>query len=79
MIRVTLEMKMEFVEKVKKMSNEALTKMVQHIQTLAPTTISDLDQQDKIQIRVDDFDREAFAKLNDFVDEIIINEQPSKR
>jgi hypothetical protein len=26
--RVTLEMKMEFVEKVKKMSNEALTKMV---------------------------------------------------
>ena len=26
--RVSLEMKMEFVEKVKKMSNEALTKMV---------------------------------------------------
>ncbi len=65
---------MEFVEKVKKMSNEALTKMVQHIQTLAPTTISDLDQQDKIQIKVDDFDRETFAKLNDFVDDIIINE-----
>ena len=72
--RVSLEMKMEFVEKVKKMSNEALTKMVQHIQTLAPTTISDLDQQDKIQIKVDDFDRETFAKLNDFVDDIIINE-----
>ena len=69
--RVSLEMKMEFVEKVKKMSNEALTKMVQHIQTLAPTTISDLDQQDKIQIKVDDFDRETFAKLNDFVDDII--------
>ena len=74
MSRVSLEMKMEFVEKVKKMSNEALTKMVQHIQTLAPTTISDLDQQDKIQIKVDDFDRETFAKLNDFVDDIIINE-----
>ena len=72
--RVSLEMKMEFVGKVKKMSNEALTKMVQHIQTLAPTTISDLDQQDKIQIKVDDFDRETFAKLNDFVDDIIINE-----
>ena len=74
MYRVTLEMKMEFVEKVKKMSNEALTKMVQHIQTLAPATISDLDQQDKIQIKVDDFDRDTFAKLNDFVDDIIINE-----
>jgi hypothetical protein len=43
LFRVTLEMKMEFVEKVKKMSNEALTKMVQYIQSLAPATISDMD------------------------------------
>lgn len=72
-------MKMEFVEKVKKLSNEALTKMVQHIQGMAPATISDIDATDKIQIRVDDFDREGFSKLTEFVDELIINEQPSKR
>ena len=65
---------MEFVEKVKKMSNEALTKMVQHIQSLAPATISDIDATDKVQIKVDDFDRDTFAKLSEFVDELIINE-----
>jgi hypothetical protein len=67
-------MKMEFVDKVKKMSNEALTKMVQHIQTLAPATISDIESADKIQIRVDDFDKETFTKLTEFVDDLIINE-----
>jgi len=40
-------MKMEFVEKVKRLSNEAITQMVTHIQTLLPQSISDLDQ-DKI-------------------------------
>lgn len=69
---------MEFVDKVKKLTNEGLTQMVQHIQTLLPQSISDLENE-KIQIKVDDFDKETFAKLNDFVDEIIINEQPSKR
>ncbi len=33
---VTVEKKMEFVEKVKKLTNEGLTKMVEHIQTLLP-------------------------------------------
>jgi hypothetical protein len=40
-------MKMEFVDKVKKLSNEALTQMVTHIQGLIPGSISDLEN-DKI-------------------------------
>lgn len=64
---------MEYVEKVKKLSNEGLTQMVTHIQTLIPQSISDLEN-DKIQIKVDDFDKETFAKINDFVDELLINE-----
>jgi hypothetical protein len=73
MYRVTTEMKMEFVEKVKKLSNEGLTQMVAQIQNLLPNSISDLEN-DKIQIKVDDFDKETFAKINDIVEELIINE-----
>lgn len=75
---VTAEMKYEFIDKVKKLTNEGLTQMVQHIQTLLPASISDLENE-KIQIKVDDFDRETFTKITEFVEELIINEQPSKR
>ena len=69
---------MEFVDKVKKLSNEGLTQMVQHIQTLIPQSITDLEN-DKIQIKVDDFDKETFTKVNEYIDEILSGEQPSKR
>jgi hypothetical protein len=75
---VTTEMKMEFVEKVKKMSNEALTQMVAHIQGLLPQSITDLENE-KLQIKVDDFDKETFSKVTNFIDELLINDQPSKR
>jgi type III secretory pathway lipoprotein EscJ len=66
-------MKYEFIDKVKKLTNEGLTQMVQHIQTLIPQSISDLEN-DKIQIKVDDFDKDTFAKITEFVEELIINE-----
>jgi len=40
---VTVEKKMEFVDKVKKLTNEGLTKMVELIQSLIPQSISDLE------------------------------------
>ena len=70
---VTADMKYEFIDKVKKLTNEGLTQMVQHIQSLIPNSISDLEN-DKIQIKVDDFDRETFAKITEYVEELIINE-----
>jgi hypothetical protein len=48
---------MEFVEKVKRLTNEGLTKMVEFIQKLHSQSITDLDQ-DRIQIKVDDFDKD---------------------
>lgn len=33
---VSAEMKYEFIDKVKKLTNEGLTQMVQHIQSLLP-------------------------------------------
>jgi hypothetical protein len=44
---VTAEMKYEFIDKVKKLTNEGLTQMVHHIQSLIPASISDLEN-DKI-------------------------------
>lgn len=71
-------MKMEFVDKVKKLTNEGLTQMVQHIQTLLPQSISDLEN-DRIQIKVDDFDKDTFVKVSEYIDELLINDQPTKR
>jgi len=71
-------MKYEFIDKVKKLSNEGLTQMVQQVHQLLPRSISDMEH-DKIQIKIDDFDKEAFSKLTQFVEELIINEAPSKR
>lgn len=71
-------MKYEFIDKVKKLTNEGLTEMVQRIQSLYPQSITDMEN-DKIQIKVDDLDKDAFSKVSEFIDELIINEQPSKR
>lgn len=59
---VTAEMKYELIDKVKKLSNEGLTQMVQHIQQVLPRSISDMEN-DKVQIKIDDFDRDAFLKV----------------
>ena len=69
---------MEFIDKVKKLTNEDLTKMVANIQILLPQSISDLENE-KIQIKVDDCDREIFNKITEFVEDLIIAGQPSKR
>jgi hypothetical protein len=45
--RVTVVMKMDFIEKVKKLSNDGLTKMVHKVQELMANSITDLDN-DKI-------------------------------
>lgn len=71
-------MKLEFVEKVKKLSNESLVKMVEKIQELKASTISELDQ-DKIKINVEEFDGLAFQQISNFVDELASGELPSKR
>lgn len=34
---------------------------------------------ERVQIRVDDFDKETFNSVLDFIEEVLLNEQPSKR
>ena len=40
--------------------------------------MSELDDE-RVQIRVDDFDRETFISVLEFIEEILLYEQPSKR
>mmetsp|Transcript_28400 Transcript_28400/g.21211 ORF Transcript_28400/g.21211 Transcript_28400/m.21211 type:complete len:116 (+) Transcript_28400:255-602(+) len=72
------EWQLEFIEKVKKLSNEGLTKMVAKVQELAPPSIHGLED-DKIQIQLDEIGKEAFAVVSEAVDEILQGEMPSKR
>ena len=71
-------MKMDLVAKVKKLSNEGLTKLVKHVQSVAQPAMSELEDE-RVQIRIDDFDRDTFNGVLDFIEEILLNEQPSKR
>lgn len=46
--------------------------MVSHIQTLMPSSLSDLEDE-RLQIKIDDFDKDTFNKISDFIDEILLN------
>ena len=67
---ITRDMKLEFCAKVKKLSNKGLTSLVQKIKEVKPQSIFDLPDE-KIQIRVDDFEFQQFNQLNDHVDSIL--------
>ena len=40
--------------------------------------MSDLEDE-RVQIRIDDFDRDTFNNVLEFIEEILLGEQPSKR
>ena len=75
---VTRDMKLDFVNKIKKLSNAGLTSLVQKVKEVKSQTISELPQE-KIQIKVDDFDKSEFLQLVDHVDSLLVSELPSKR
>lgn len=75
---VSREKKHEFVSKIKKLTNQGLTSLVQKIKEVKAQSITDLPEE-KIQIRIDDFDKAEFAQISEKVDELLIQELPSKR
>ena len=68
--QVTREMKLEFVGRIKKLSNQGLTSLVQKIKEIKADIIENLPEE-KIQIRVDDFDKNEFNQISEHVDEIL--------
>ena len=66
-------MKMDLVAKVKKLSNDGLTNLVKHVQSVAQPAMTDLEDE-RVQIRIDDFDRDTFNSVLEFIEEILLSE-----
>lgn len=75
---VTTDMKLDLIEKVRLMSNEGLTKLVDFVRGSVQSAVSDLED-DRLQIRVDDFDYASFQLVVEFVEDTLLRDQPSKR
>ena len=63
---------------MKKLSNKGLASLVLKVKQVKSQSIKNLPE-DKMQIRVDDFDRSDFTAISEHVDEILFTEMPSKR
>jgi hypothetical protein len=55
-----VEMKLELVNKVRMLTNEGLTKLVSFVNGCMESAVSELED-DRLQIRIDDFDFSTFA------------------
>ena len=70
---ITTEMRMELVDKVKKLSNEGLTKLVKYVRDSAPNAFQELQDQ-RVQIRVNLLDKDSFNETLEFIEGILLNE-----
>lgn len=72
---VPFERKVGFTEKVRRLTNDGLTKLVKKLKELCPDSLEDVDAE-KLHIKVDFIDKESFEKLDSLVDE---NLQPKRQ
>ena len=75
---VTRDMKLEFVGKIKKLSNAGLTSLVEKIKEIKVQKIINLPE-DKIEIKVDKFEKPEFVVISAHVDDLLKAELPNKR
>jgi hypothetical protein len=64
----------QFTEKVRRLTNEGLTRLVKRVKEICPQALEDVNEE-KLHIKVDDIEKDAFEKLDLLVDE---NLKPSK-
>jgi len=67
--RVLFNQKVKFSQKIKKLSQDQLVKVIQIIQDGCPLSLREVTK-DKINIKVDDLNAETFAKINSYMEEI---------
>ena len=65
---VPFERKVAFTEKVRRLTNEGLTKLVKKVKELCPDALEDVDTE-KLHIKVDQIDMTNFSALELLVDE----------
>ena len=72
---VSFEDKVAFTEKVRRMTNQGLTRLVSKVKDICKEALEDVDEE-KLQIQVDKIDKESFKKLSDLVDENLVKTKP---
>ena len=68
---VPFEQKVQFTEKVRRLTNEGLTKLVKQVKSLCPDALEDVDDE-KLHIQVDKLDPKSFSALDALVEENLI-------
>ena len=65
---VPFETKVQFTEKVRRLTNEGLTRLVKQVKALCPDALEDVDDE-KLHIQVDRIGKVAFEKLESLVED----------
>ena len=68
---VSFEEKVAFTEKVRRLTNEGLTRLVRKIKEACADALEDVDAE-KLHIQVDKIDKKSFAQLSTLVDENLV-------
>lgn len=68
---VPFEEKVQFTEKVRRLTNEGLTRLVRKVKEICPDALEDVDSE-KLHIQVDKIDKTGFTKLSKLVDDNLI-------
>lgn len=75
---VPFEEKVAFTEKVRRLTNEGLTRLVRKVKELCSDALEDVDAE-KLHIQVDKIDKRSFTALQTLVDENLVKSGSKKR
>lgn len=62
---------------MRRLTNEGLTRLVKKVKDICPQALEDVDEQ-KLHIKVDEIDKEAFEKLEVLVDDNLKTGKPTE-
>ena len=74
---VPFEEKVAFTEKVRRLTNEGLTRLVRKVKELCSDALEDVDAE-KLHIQVDKIDKRSFGQLQTLVDENLVKGKKGK-
>ena len=75
---VTFEDKVAFTEKVRRLTNEGLTRLVKKIKEKCKEALEDVDAE-KLHIQVDKIDKESFEVLSKLVDDNLVKSKNANK
>eukprot|EP00826_Nyctotherus_ovalis_P037533 TRINITY_DN3427_c0_g4_i1.p3 TRINITY_DN3427_c0_g4~~TRINITY_DN3427_c0_g4_i1.p3 ORF type:complete len:122 (+),score=46.06 TRINITY_DN3427_c0_g4_i1:541-906(+) len=75
--RISFDEKVKFTRKVRKLSQEGIVQFMELVRKNCADAIKEITPR-KLQIKMNDIDKEAFVKLKEFLDEQVTEKAPKK-